>query len=320
MEEKKISGAEALNQALDEEMSRDENIVIFGEDVGRFGGKNKVTKNLWLKYGPRRVVDTPLNEELFASIAIGAAQCGLRPVIEFAHGPFLTIDLNNIRRAGIWDWISAYQLRIPIVMLTNWRSAELGHELSSAVLSNILNLLGITIVIPSTPTQAKGLLKTALRENSPVIFLEHRLLYTKKETVPSGDYTYPFGNAEFRRHGRDLSIITYSALVDLVERSLAGFPYDIEILDLVSIKPLDYKKIVETARRTGKVLIVDGEPDEYNPLSAAIKSIIYKECPGINIYWLGAPKIPLPTGPLEGEIYIKHSDVIACVNGILHFP
>ncbi len=308
MNTRKITGAQALNEALHEEMERDSNIILLGEDIGKFGGRHSVTDGLLERFGSKRVIDTPINEELFMGIAIGAAQVGLRPVIEFAHGTFATIDLNNIRRAGIWDWISGYKLRVPIVIRVKWgtgRSDGFGHELSSSVLSSLINHMGLAIVAPSTPRQAKGLLKTSLRGDKPVIFLEPGKLYDYMDEVPVEDYTLPFGCAELTKEGKDISVITHASLTNFAKKAAANpilKGIDLEILNLVSIKPLDEAKIIETAQKTKRVIILDDEPDPLNALSAKLTALIYQKCPGAHVRWFGPKRVPLPFGPLEREV------------------
>ena len=321
MSAKIITGAQAIQEALDEEMERDSSIFIFGEDVGSLGGRRGATTGLFKKYGHRRVIDTPINEELFLGIAIGAAQTGLRPVVEFGHGTFVTIDLNNIRRAGIWDWVSGFKLKTPILIRVKWGSDGLGHELSSSPLSSILNHLGLTIVAPSNPRQLKGLIKYALRGDKPVIILEHGDLYEKKGEVPRDDCVFPVGSAEYRRRGDHISVVAYSLYVDIVEEaanSLLKDGIDVEILDLISLDPLDQKKILETSRKNKKVLIIDEEPGG-GALAMKLYATIKQEYPETVVSWLSPLATPLPFGPF-GKTVIKKDQLVLAIKKLLKKP
>ncbi|MFY9462435.1 MAG: transketolase C-terminal domain-containing protein [Candidatus Sungiibacteriota bacterium] len=307
-----ITLSQALNESFFEEMERNERILILGEDIGSFGGRSKVTKGLLKKFGKERVRDTPLNEELFVSIAIGAAQAGLRPVVEFAHGTLLTLATSDIFRMGIWRWICADRFSLPIVIRVKVGGMA-GPELATSLLSVFINLMGITIVAPSTPYQAKGLLKFSLRSNKPIIFLENVWLYPKTGNVPSDDYLYPIGVGEFRKKGKDVSIITYSALNDLageVAEELTRERISVEILDLVSLKPLDLEKIIETAQKTKKVIILGDEPTGPGGLFAHIYIHIKERLPDTTIRFFGTKQLPMLYSPWHKYVMPEPEELI----------
>jgi pyruvate dehydrogenase E1 component beta subunit len=311
--------AETLNLTLHEEMERDPAIIVLGEDVALFGGRVNVTKGLFKKFGGRRVIDTPINEELFIGFAIGAAQVGLRPVVEFCHSTFVTIDLNNIRRLGVWSWINAQKVHVPVVVRVKWGSDGLGHELSSSPLSTIVDHLGLTVVAPSTPRQAKGLLAHSLRGDVPVIFLEDGKIYHKKGPVPPGEYLYPFGVSEIRKPGSDITLIGYGHLTEFAEQtafSLSDALIDAEVLDLVSLAPLDTETIVASAKKTGHALIFSEEPG-MSGFSSKLIATILTAVPSCKTVVVAPPPVPLPFGSAGKSMYPSVADAVQAATTLI---
>lgn len=292
----------ALRDALSHEMEKDPSLCVFGEDVASYGGRRGVTRGLLEAFGPRRVIDTPLNEELFVGMAIGAAQAGLRPVAEFSHAAFLMLAASDIHRMGFWDRVNLGKFKLPIVLRAAFGSGyeEYGEELALSAVSAFLNWKGIRMVAPSDAFQAKGLLTAALRSDTPTIFLEHRLLYKTEAAVPENEYVLPLGRGMITRPGNDVTVIAYGYLTHLAreaaeELQRKGGP-DVEVVDLVSLKPLDAPLITASASKTKRVLILDEEPAGTAGLSAALFTLIKTAVPEARISFLGAEETPLPFG------------------------
>ncbi len=252
----------ALRQALDEEMGRDDTVFVLGEDVGHYGGSYKVTKDLCNKYGDLRVLDTPIAENSFTGMAVGAAMTGLRPIIEGMNMGFLLLAFNQIaNNAGMLRYTSGGNFKIPMVIRgPGGVGRQLGAEHSQRLEAYFHAVPGLKIVACSTPYNAKGLLKAAIRDDNPVLFFEHVLLYNLKENLPETEYIVPLDKAEIVRPGKDITILTYSrmrhhCLQALKEMEAAG--YDPEIIDLISLKPFDLQTIGDSIRKTHRVIIVE---------------------------------------------------------------
>lgn len=252
----------ALRQAIDEEMGRDETVFVLGEDVGHYGGSYKVTKDLAKKYGDLRVLDTPIAENSFTGMAVGAAMTGLRPIIEGMNMGFLLLAFNQIaNNAGMLRYTSGGNFKIPMVIRgPGGVGRQLGAEHSQRLEAYFHAVPGLKIVACSTPYNSKGLLKAAIRDENPVLFFEHVLLYNLKESLPDGEYIVPLDKAEIVRKGKDVTILTYSrmrhhCLQALKEMEAQG--YDPEIIDLISLKPFDLQTIGESIRKTHRVIIVE---------------------------------------------------------------
>lgn len=260
-----ISIREALNQALDEEMARDPKVFLMGEEVGEYNGAYKVSEGLLDKYGPKRVVDTPITELSFAGVGIGAAMVGLRPVIEMMTFNFAILALDQIwNSAAKMRLMSGGQYKVPIVFRgPNGPAHMLGAQHSSATESWHCNIPGLKVVAPSTPADAKGLLKAAIRDDDPVIFLEAELAYAIQGEVPdpaAGDFIIPIGKADVKRVGRDVTILCHSKSVQhslLAAAELAKEGIEAEVVDLRTLRPLDIETIYRSVRKTHRVVTVE---------------------------------------------------------------
>jgi pyruvate dehydrogenase E1 component beta subunit len=252
----------ALREAIDEEMARDSSVFVLGEDVGQYGGSYKVTKDLYEKYGELRLLDTPIAENSFTGLAMGAAMTGLRPIIEGMNMGFLLLAFNQIsNNAGMLRYTSGGNFKIPVVIRgPGGVGRQLGAEHSQRLEAYFQAVPGIKIVACSTPYNAKGLLKAAIRDDNPVLFFEHVLLYNLKENLPEEEYVLPLDKAEVVRRGKDVTIITYSRMryhvIKAVE-TLTKQGFDPEVIDLISLKPLDMDTIGESIRKTHRVIIVE---------------------------------------------------------------
>jgi len=252
----------ALREALDEEMARDSTVFVLGEDVGQYGGSYKVTKDLYNKYGELRVLDTPIAENSFTGMAVGAAMTGLRPIIEGMNMGFLLLAFNQIsNNAGMLRYTSGGNFKMPMVIRgPGGVGRQLGAEHSQRLEAYFQAVPGLKIVACSTPYNAKGLLKSAIRDDNPVLFFEHVLLYNLKENLPETEYLVPLDKAEIVRSGKDVTILTYSRMRHHVLQALPALVkegYDPEVIDLISLKPLDMDTIGESIRKTHKVIIVE---------------------------------------------------------------
>lgn len=252
----------ALREALDEEMARDSAVFVLGEDVGQYGGSYKVTKDLYNKYGELRVLDTPIAENSFTGMAVGAAMTGLRPIIEGMNMGFLLLAFNQIsNNAGMLRYTSGGNFKMPMVIRgPGGVGRQLGAEHSQRLEAYFQAVPGLKIVACSTPYNAKGLLKSAIRDDNPVLFFEHVLLYNLKENLPETEYLVPLDKAEIVREGKDVTILTYSRMRHHVMQAVPALVkegYDPEVIDLISLKPLDMETIGASIRKTHKVIIVE---------------------------------------------------------------
>ncbi len=252
----------ALRAAIDEEMARDSSVFVMGEDVGHYGGSYKVTKDLYKKYGDLRILDTPIAENSFTGMAVGAAMTGLRPIIEGMNMGFLLLAFNQIsNNAGMLRYTSGGNFTIPLVIRgPGGVGRQLGAEHSQRLEAYFQAVPGLKIVACSTPRNAKGLLKSAIRDENPVLFFEHVLLYNLKEDLPDDEYLLPLDKAEIVRPGKDVTILTYSRMRHHCTQAMKALEpegYDPEIIDLISLKPLDLETIGASIKKTHKVIIVE---------------------------------------------------------------
>jgi pyruvate dehydrogenase E1 component beta subunit len=257
-----ITMREALNQAMDEEMARDDSVILLGEEVAQYNGAYKVSQGLLDKYGADRVIDTPITEEGFTGLGIGAAMVGLRPIVEWMTFNFSLQAYDQVvNNAAKMRYMSGGQFKVPIVFRGPNGPAEfLASQHSQALQSIYAHVPGLKVVAPSTPYDAKGLLKSAIRDDNPVLFLEAELMYSMKGEVPAGEYTVPFGKADIKRNGEDITIITFSKPVRAaLEAADALIQDDVsaEVIDLRSIRPLDEATIYESVRKTNRCVVVD---------------------------------------------------------------
>lgn len=277
-----ITIREALRQAIDEEMALDDRIFILGEEVGEYNGAYKVTQGLLDKWGAKRVIDTPIAENGFVGLAIGAAMTGLRPIVEFMSWNFSFVAADQlISNAAKMHYMSGGRYKVPIVFRgCNGAAAQVSSQHSHSVEAIYGNLPGWIIVAPSNSYDAKGLLKSAIRCNNPVLFLEHELLYSDAMEIPSTPYLVPFGEAQIVQTGQDLTIISYSRMLKLcldAAHELEQQGYQIEVIDLRTIKPLDIATISASVRKTHRCVLVE-EGHMFAGISAEVGFQIMEQC------------------------------------------
>jgi len=257
-----IEMREALRQAMDEEMTQDESVFILGEEVAEYNGAYKVTKGLLDKYGPKRVLDTPISELAFAGLGVGAAMTGLRPIVEFMSFNFSFVGCDQIiSNAAKMFYMSGGRFSVPIVFRgPNGAAAQVSSQHSHCVEALYSNIPGLIIVAPSNPYDAKGLLKSSIRNNNPILFLESELDYGLKEEIPVDEYLVPIGKAHVVHEGNALTLITHSHMVNVCKEIVADFAKQgigIELIDLRTIKPLDLSTILKSVQKTNRCVIVE---------------------------------------------------------------
>jgi len=325
MKVKKITYAQAVAEAIDEEMQKDNNVILLGEDVGILGGNFKATVELYKKYGEWRVKDTPISENSFVGLGLGAALTGLRPIVEIMFGDFLMLALDQIaNQAAKIRYMSGGQAKVPLTIRTTLgggRSSAAQHSQSLQAL--VCHIPGLKVVVPSSAAEAKGLLKTAIRDDNPVIFFEHKIEYNKTYEVPEEEYTIPFGVANILKKGEDITIVGTSnqalnalkAAEELAKESIRA-----EVIDPRTLVPLDKDVIIKSVKKTGRLLIVD-EGYERCGVAGEVAMSILKDV----FYYLDAPierlttaNYPLPFSPAlefplipdEKKIFQKTKDMV----------
>ncbi len=307
----------ALREALAEEMERDDSVYLVGEDIGKFGGAYRVTEGLLDKFGPTRVVDAPIAEEAIVGTAIGSAMLGLRPVVELMTINFSLVAYDQIvNNAAKIRYMFGGEAKVPLVIRM---PGGAGHQLS-AQHSHSFEVLyglipGLLVVAPTTPEDAKGMLKSAIRTDNPVMFLESMSLYNVRGMVPDGDYTTPIGKAAVRRTGTDITIVGVSRMAVLAHeaaKQLEEEDIDAEVIDLRSIRPIDWPPIVESVRRTSRCLVVEEGWATYG-VTAEIAAGVQERCfdyLDAPIRRLGGAQVPMPYSlPLEKASIPTSEDV-----------
>ncbi|MBZ5566115.1 MAG: pyruvate dehydrogenase complex E1 component subunit beta [Acidobacteriia bacterium] len=253
---------EALNQAMREEMRRDSTIVLMGEEVGFYNGAYKVSKGMLEEFGPMRVLDTPITELGFTGLGVGAAMVGLRPIVEMMTFNFAILALDQIvNSAAKMLYMSGGQFPVPLVVRGPGGAAhQLAAQHSQSIESWFCHVPGLKVVMPSTPADAKGLLKTSIRDNNPVVFIESEVLYGTRGDVPEGEHLIPLGVADIKRPGKDVTVIAHSKMVFVALEAAADLEkegVDVEVIDPRTLRPLDTETILESVRKTNRAVVVE---------------------------------------------------------------
>lgn len=323
---KMMAGVNALNEALKEEMARDENVMIIGEDVGVYGGGCGVTKGLINLFGEQRVVETPISETAFTGMAVGAAIMGLRPVVEIMFADFTSLTIDPIvNHAAKLPFMSGGKITVPMVLrapICYGTGAAAQH--SQSVESLFLNTPGLKVVAPSCSADLKGLLKSAIRDDASVIFLEHKLLYKCEMPIPEGEYTIPIGKADIKCEGSDVTIISYSNMVNTciqASEKLKNENISAEVIDLRTLKPLDTEAILSSAMKTKRVIIAHAAP-AFGGFGAQILSEIIENSTiasqNIKIKRVCGCEMPIAySKQLESNSVANADDIIKAVKEIL---
>jgi pyruvate/2-oxoglutarate/acetoin dehydrogenase E1 component len=316
--------SKAVNEALDEELARDPAVVLLGEDIGKYGGAFGVTRDLFDKYGPRRIQETPISENSFVGMAVGAAMMGLKPVVEIMFMDFIALALDQIlNSAGKLHYMYNGQVTVPLVVRTPG-GAKGGYGPShSQMLSNLfVGVPGIKVVAPSSAMQVKGLLKSAIRDPNPVIFIENKRLYPLRGDVPEGEYVLPLNRAVVTP-GEHVTVLAYSAMVPVclaLKAALAPRGIDLEVVDLVSLQPLDRETIFASVRKTGRAVIVE-EACVTGGVGAEVSALIAEHCLDVleaPVKRVGAADVPIASSiDLEKHILPSADDVLRAVRDVL---
>jgi pyruvate/2-oxoglutarate/acetoin dehydrogenase E1 component len=302
---REITLAQAIREALTEEMRRDPRVFVMGEDVAEAGTPFKVLSGLVEEFGPERVLDTPISEPGITGLGVGSAMTGMRPVVDIMFGDFLGLAMDQIvNQAAKVHYMSGGKLKVPLVVRTTLgatrRSAAQHSQSLHAWVSHIP---GLKVALPSTPYDAKGLLKTAIRDENPVVFFEDKMMYQLKGPVPEGDYTIPFGVADIKREGTDITIVATSSMVQVAlsaAEQLAGLGISAEIIDPRTTFPLDKQTIIESAKKTSRAIVMDEGYERYG-VTAELAAVIaegafyYLDAP---VKRMGAMDVPIPFSPV----------------------
>ena len=323
---REIQFREAICEAMSEEMRKDESIYLMGEEVAEYNGAYKASKGMLDEFGDKRVIDTPISELGFAGIGVGSTMTGNRPIIEFMTFNFSLVGIDQIiNNAAKIRQMSAGQFPCPIVFRGPTGSAgQLAATHSQAFDNWFANCPGLKVIVPSNPYDAKGLLKSAIRDNDPVIFMESEQMYGDKGQVPEEEYTIPIGEADVKKHGSDVTVVSFGKIIKEVFKAsekLSEENIDIEIIDLRTIRPLDIETIIKSVKKTNRLLIVE-EAWPFGNVSTEISHQIQNKC----FDYLDAPieklntaDTPAPYSPvLLAEWLPNQSDVIKSVKKVLY--
>ena len=320
-----LSYREALNQAMREEMQRDDRVFLIGEEVGYYQGAFKVSKGFVEEFGTERVRDTPITEAGFTGLAIGAAMAGLRPIVELMTFNFGILALDQIvNNAAKIRYMSGGQISVPMVIRGPGSAAhQLAAQHSQSLEAWFCHVPGLKVIAPATPHDAKGLLKTAIRDENPVIFIEAQLLYGTKGEVQEGEYTIPIGKAEVKREGRDVTIAAYSKMLLLALETASDLEQDgidAEVIDLRTLKPLDIDTLIQSVKKTGRLVIVE-EGWRFAGLGAQIAESVYStafDALDGPIVRVTGEDVPMPyTRPLEDLAIPDRDRIIQAVKQVM---
>lgn len=321
-----ITMREALNQAMKEEMRRDPSVFLLGEEVGQYQGAYKITQGMVQEFGDWRVRDTPIAEEAIAGIAVGAAFVGMRPIAEMMTFNFSLLALDQIvNHAAKYRYMSGGQIRCPMVMRgPSGAAAQVAAQHSQAFESWFVHVPGLVVVMPSTPRDAKGLLKSAIRDDNPVIFMENEVLYNLKGEVPEEEFTIPLGLADVKRAGKDVTIVAWSRSTQFALQAaeiLAKDGVEAEVVDPRTLRPLDEDLIFDSVRKTNRCVVVE-EGWRYAGFGAEIADRVQRECfdaldaPVVRVT---AADVPMPYSRMLEKAYLPQPEkVVAAVHEVLY--
>jgi pyruvate dehydrogenase E1 component beta subunit len=302
--QREITFAEAVREALAEEMRRDSRVCIFGEDVAEAGTPFKVLSGLVEEFGTQRVIDTPISEAGFTGLAVGAAMTGMRPVVDIMFGDFITLTMDQmVNQAAKVHYMSGGKWKVPMVMRTTLGAARRSAaQHSQSLHAWFSHVPGLKVVMPSTPYDAKGLLKTAIRDENPVVFFEDKMSYKLKGLVPTEEYTIPFGIADIKREGSDITIVGTSSMVQVAlgaAAQLEEIGISAEVIDPRTTWPLDESTLIESAKKTSRAIVVDEGYGRYGvaaEIAAVIAEGAFYNLDG-PVRRVGAMHVPIPFSP-----------------------
>ncbi len=323
---REIQFREALREAMSEEMRRDERVFLIGEEVAQYNGAYKVSQGMLDEFGPRRVIDTPISENGFAGLGIGAAMMGLRPIVEFMSWSFSLVAADQIlNNAPKMMYMSGGQFTVPIVFRGNdGAGGQLGSTHSWCVESLYANVPGLKMAIPSTPYDAKGLLKTAVRLEDPVFFLESERMLNNRGPVPDDEYTIPFGEADIKREGTDCTVVSFGRPVHFCQEAaqeLEKDGIDIEVVDGRTIRPLDIETIVKSVRKTNYCVVVD-QSWPFASIASEVAAQVYESAfddLDNSVIRVNADDVPAPyAGSLEQAMLPNVGKIVRAVKAVTY--
>ena len=322
---RELTMSEALNEALTEEMERDSGVFVVGEDIAAMGGLFQVTSGLLERFGPQRVIDAPISEAAQAGAAVGAALVGCRPVVELQIADFVSLVMDQVvNHAGKWRYMSGGRVTVPFVLrgaVSN--GIGMGAQHSQTLEAWFVHAPGLVVIMPSTPYDAKGLLKAAIRDDNPVVFLEKRLLYARPGHVPTGDYVVPIGVADVKREGSDVTIVTYAQGVHLAlqaARQVARDGVEVEVVDLRTLKPFDIETVAASVQKTGRLVAVTEAARAGSMASEIVARVTDEVFDSLKAapVRVAAADTPMPyAGPLERAVLPQVDDVVAAINRVV---
>jgi pyruvate/2-oxoglutarate/acetoin dehydrogenase E1 component len=324
---REITFSQGIREALVEEMERDENVLLLGQDIGAFGGIFGVTAGLHERFGERRVIDTPISETLMVGGGVGAALTGLRPVVELQFADFMGVAMDEIYlKAAKWRYMHGGRLTVPLVLrLPEGAVSGAGPEQSQCPEALLWNVPGIYVVIPSSPADAKGLLKSAIRDDNPVAFFEHKGLYNTRGPVPNGDHVVPLGEACVRRTGSDVTVVAWSNFVNhalAAAERLAPEGIRVEVIDPRGLRPLDTATILGSVAKTGRLVLAHEASKTGGPASE-VAAIVAEEALAdlaAPIVRVAAPDVPPPQSAHLERFYVPGvEDVVAALRRTLEW-
>lgn len=312
---REINFAQAVAEALREEMERDENVFLIGEDIGPVRERGD---DLWAKFRERRVWQTPISEAAFTGLGVGAAAAGLRPVVEIMYCDFLTVCLDQICNQGAkTSLMSGGQYRVPLVIKTpaGCGTREGGHH-SQSFEAWLMHTPGLKVVMPSCAYDAKGLLKTAIRDDEPVVYIQHRRLHGRNQEVPEGEWLIPLGSADVKREGTDLTLVatSYAVVKALAAAEILQEEVSVEVVDPRTLSPLDLETIMGSVRKTGRLLVVHEAPERGGAGAEIVRQVVEADLGALKVAprVLGSRHLPMPyAAPLEDAVIPQVSDIVA---------
>ncbi|SNT09713.1 pyruvate dehydrogenase E1 component beta subunit [Anaerovirgula multivorans] len=323
----KLSMSKAIREAMYEEMLRDENVIVIGEDMGKMGNPFGITLGFLNEFGPDRVIETPICESGFTGMAVGAAMRGVRPVVELMYVDFIGVAMDPVmNQAAKMRYMTGGQVNIPMVVRAPMGAGRRNAGQHSQCLETLFtHIPGLKVVSPSTPADAKGLLKAAIRDEDPVIFLEHKILYAIKDEVPEGEYIIPLGEADVKREGQDVTIIAWSRQVLFAleaAKELEKDDIDVEVIDLRSLVPLDWETVKKSVCKTHNVVVVQ-EGYKRSGFAGEIATQIMEELfdeldspvervAGLNV-------VPPFSPPLEDAFFPNSNDIVKAVKKVVNY-
>jgi acetoin:2,6-dichlorophenolindophenol oxidoreductase subunit beta len=316
--ERELTFGQAIREALAEEMRREPRVFIIGEDVAEAGTVFKVLSGLVEEFGRERVIDSPISEAGITGIGVGAAMTGMRPVVDIMFGDFITLAMDQIvNQAAKVHYMSGGKLRVPLVIRTTMgatRRSAAQH--SQSLYAWVAHVPGLKVVLPATPADAKGLLKSAIRDDNPVVFFEDKMMYQVKGLVPDGEYTIPLGVADVKRAGTDVTIVATSSMVQVALEAavrLDGIGISAEVIDPRTLLPLDAKTLIASAQKTGRVIVVDEGYQQYG-VTAEIASVIAEgafDALDAPVARMGAMNVPVPFSPVLEDQTVPTAEAVA---------